>query len=107
MAKKARRRKHVPYRTCVACRTPRPKRDLIRVVRTPDGQVVVDERGKENGRGAYLCAQRACWTEALKRQHLSRALRADLSPETVDGLRCYAKGLPEVLPEPEEGEDDA
>jgi predicted RNA-binding protein YlxR (DUF448 family) len=75
-------------------------------VRTPDDQVVVDERGKKNGRGAYLCAQRACWTEALKRQHLNRALRTDLSPEAVDVLRRYAEGLPEVLREPEEGEGE-
>ena len=68
--------------------------------------MVVDERGKANGRGAYLCAQRVCWTEALKRQHLSRALRADLSPETTGILLTYAEGLPEVLLEPEEGEGE-
>ena len=106
MAKKARRRKHVPYRTCVACRTSRPKRDLIRIVRTPDDRVIVDERGKENGRGAYLCAQRVCWTEALKRRHLSRALRVDLSSEAVDALQRYAERLPEVLQEPDEGEGE-
>ncbi len=102
MAKKPGRRKHVPYRTCVACRTTRPKRELIRIVRTPEGKTMVDERGKQNGRGAYLCAQRACWTAALERRRLDRALGIELDSETVDALRIYAGGLPETLDEPGE-----
>ncbi|MBN1179181.1 MAG: YlxR family protein [Anaerolineae bacterium] len=91
----------MPFRTCVACRTPRPKRELIRVVHTPEGQVVVDERGKQNGRGAYLCAQRSCWTSALKRRQLDRALRVELSAEVINALRAYAERLPETLEETE------
>src|ERR671916_796064 len=47
--------RHIPERTCVACRSPRPKRELVRVVRAPDGTVTVDDTGKKSGRGAYLC----------------------------------------------------
>jgi hypothetical protein len=97
MGKRPGRRKHVPQRTCVACRTVRAKRELIRIVRTPEGEVVVDERGKRNGRGAYLCAQQVCWREALKRRRLEAALRTSLDEAAVAMLRSYAEGLPECL----------
>ena len=64
----------VPTRTCVACRTPRPKRDLVRIVRTPDGRVVLDETGRLAGRGAYVCRTASCLTIANTRSALSRAL---------------------------------
>ncbi|MBN1261887.1 MAG: YlxR family protein [Anaerolineae bacterium] len=101
-AKRAQKRRHVPERTCVACRTQRPKRSLVRVVHTVSGEIVVDETGKLNGRGAYLCRCRPCWEQALKRGALSRALRASVSPETEAMLRAYAETLPEALPVPEE-----
>jgi predicted RNA-binding protein YlxR (DUF448 family) len=97
MARKRQHRKHVPQRTCVACRTVRPKRELIRIVCTPEGEILVDERGKRNGRGAYLCAQQACWEEALARQRLDAALRTSLDEATVTTLRVYAQTLPEYL----------
>lgn len=83
--------KHVPQRTCVGCRTSSAKRAFVRVVRTPEGAVAVDESGKRNGRGAYVCAQRACWDEALKKDRLARALRATVSPQDAEGLRSYAE----------------
>ncbi len=55
------RPKHVPQRTCVVCRSERGKRELVRIVRTPDGAVRVDPTGKVAGRGAYLCKARPCW----------------------------------------------
>jgi predicted RNA-binding protein YlxR (DUF448 family) len=58
----------------VACRTARPKRDLVRIVRTPDGRVVVDDTGRLAGRGAYVCRTAACLTIANTRSALSRAL---------------------------------
>lgn len=89
--------KHVPERTCVACRAKRPKWELARVVHRAVDDVVVDETGKVNGRGAYLCRQRACWQLALKRGALNRALRTTLSPEIVAELTTYALSLPETL----------
>ena len=91
------RRKHVPQRTCVVCRTVRPKRELVRVVRTPEGEVVVDETGKRSGRGAYLCRERGCWETALKRRLLERALKTALTAEAESALREYAMGLPQLL----------
>lgn len=88
--KKAVRQKHIPLRTCVACRETKPKRELIRIVLFADGAIAVDETGKQNGRGAYLCRQRACWHKALERGSLGRALRAPLTSELIDELAAYA-----------------
>jgi predicted RNA-binding protein YlxR (DUF448 family) len=97
MSKRPQRRKHVPQRTCVACRTVRPRRDLVRVVRTPEGVVVLDETGKLNGRGAYLCRQRSCLEAALAQRQLERALKTSLTAETKSKLKEYAEGLPQSL----------
>jgi hypothetical protein len=67
-----------PTRTCVACRTERQKRDLVRVVRAPDGNVALDRTGKAAGRGAYLCADGSCWSNALKKKAIERALSVAL-----------------------------
>jgi len=83
--------KHVPQRTCAGCRTGSAKRELVRVVRTPEGAVEVDPTGKANGRGAYLCARRECWEEALKKDRLSRALRTNVSAQDAEALRSYAE----------------
>lgn len=93
------RRKHVPLRTCVACREIRPKREMVRIVRPPEGTVTVDERGKAAGRGAYLCRRRACWTLALRKGRLEQALRASLSEQEREALRLYSQRLPEDQPE--------
>jgi hypothetical protein len=93
MSKRTRKRKRIPQRTCVACRTVRPKRELVRIVRTPEGHVDVDETGKQNGRGAYLCPQVSCWERAVSKGQLNRALRANLSEETRARLREYAADL--------------
>jgi len=97
MGKRPQRRKHVPQRTCVACRTTRPKRDLVRVVRTPEGEVMVDETSKRSGRGAYVCRQRNCWEKALAQGQLERALKVTLTAEAQAQLREYASGLPQLL----------
>jgi len=93
MGKRSQRRKHVPQRTCVVCRTVRPKRELVRIVRTPDGAVMVDETGKRSGRGAYLCRQRDCWETAVARRQLERALKVTLTAEAETLLQEYAAGL--------------
>lgn len=79
--------KKVPMRTCVACMTARPKRELVRVVRTVSGMLEVDRRGKVSGRGAYLCPNRDCVEQALKTHRLERALEVPLTDELVHELR--------------------
>lgn len=94
MAKKGPRPKHIPQRTCVACRTTGAKRGLVRVVRTPEGRVVLDETGKKAGRGAYLCKAQDCWDTALKRKALEYALKVPITVEDKTALQAYAATLP-------------
>ena len=77
------RPRHVPQRTCVGCRSQLSKRELVRVVRTPAGEVEVDPTGRSPGRGAYLHRDPACWTEGLKKGRLARSLHVTTIPETV------------------------
>ena len=84
--------KKVPMRMCVACREMKPKKELIRVVRTPAGEIVADETGRRNGRGAYLCRAEACFNKALKTRALDRALEQPLSQEAADYLRQVIVG---------------
>ena len=91
--------KHIPQRTCVGCRTTSAKRDFVRIVRTPEGAVEADPTGRRNGRGAYLCARRSCWEEALKKDRLSRALRTAVPAQDREELLRYAERFePGVAP---------
>jgi predicted RNA-binding protein YlxR (DUF448 family) len=76
----------VPQRTCVACRTVRDKRELVRLVRTKEGKIEIDTAGKKEGRGAYICPNRACWEKALQGQQLERTLRTGLTREDRENL---------------------
>ena len=86
-------RRHLPQRTCIACRAVKDKRQLIRLVRTNDGVVEVDDSGKKSGRGAYLCQEQDCWQEGLKGGRLERALHTTLSRENREQLVEYGKSL--------------
>jgi len=90
-------RKHIPQRTCVACRKVRPKRQLIRLVRSSDGSVEVDTGGKRVGRGVYLCRAQECWEVGLKGSHLEHALRTTLALENREQLIRYGEDLGEEL----------
>jgi predicted RNA-binding protein YlxR (DUF448 family) len=84
------RQRHVPERTCVICGTKTAKRELVRVVRTPQGTCAVDETGKLSGRGAYLCHRASCWEKALKGGRLAHALRGEVSVEDKEKLEGFA-----------------
>ena len=73
--------RRAPTRTCVSCRTERDKNDLVRLVRRADGTVRVDPTGKASGRGAYLCADPACWAAALTSKSVQRGLDVSSSRE--------------------------
>jgi uncharacterized protein len=89
------RPRHVPQRTCIACRKVDAKRGLVRLVRLPEGRVAVDATGKKAGRGAYLCAERGCWDVATKRKAIERALKIDhLDDADREALHAYAASLP-------------
>ena len=81
----------MPLRTCVACRQVKTKRDLVRLVRTPDGNIELDETGKRNGRGAYVCPSSECWEKALAGKQLEHTLRLTLSPASREKLIASMK----------------
>ena len=74
--------KKIPQRQCMGCRERRAKRELIRVVRTPEGSVNLEFGGKMNGRGAYLCPNMECLKKAIRSQSLERSLEVEI-PEDV------------------------
>jgi hypothetical protein len=79
--------RRVPQRTCVGCRTQHGKQELVRVVRTPEGEVVLDATGRRAGRGAYLCPRRECLEAARKSKALERALEREIAPQVWEELR--------------------
>jgi predicted RNA-binding protein YlxR (DUF448 family) len=87
------RPRHVPQRTCVACRRTTAKRELVRIVRTPEGSVEVDPTGKRSGRGAYLCAAPDCWRLGVQKGRLDRALKVSLGAADKEALLQYAQAL--------------
>ncbi len=89
--------KHIPQRTCIACRTVRAKRELIRIVRTDETHVQADATGKKAGRGAYLCRARECWEQVLQSpRQLTHALNlsAPIHIEDMARLSEFAATLP-------------
>ena len=88
------RPRHVPQRTCVACRQTSAKRQLVRIVRGPDGTVTIDPTGKRSGRGAYLCESPECWQAGLTRGVLPRALKIETIPkDDLQNLSAFAQRL--------------
>lgn len=78
--------KKIPMRQCLGCREMRPKRELLRVVRSPEGAVTLDLRGKASGRGAYVCPNPECLKRAIKTKALSRAFETEIPQEVYDAL---------------------
>ncbi|HPT62077.1 MAG TPA: YlxR family protein [Bacillota bacterium] len=79
--------KKIPERSCIGCRGKFPKRELIRIVRTPESGVKIDPTGKQNGRGAYICPKLECLELAFKGDRLGRALNAEVSKEIFERLK--------------------
>ena len=86
--------RHIPQRTCVACRKVKAKRELIRLVRISSGGVEVDTEGKKAGRGAYLCRAQECWEIGLKGSRLEHTLRVSLTQDNREQLIRFGKDLP-------------
>ena len=86
--------KKIPMRQCVGCREMKPKQELIRVVRSPEGAVSLDFKGKLPGRGAYVCPDPACLAKARKSRALERAFSAQMPDEVWAGLEMQMKEVP-------------
>ena len=87
--------KSKPERMCVGCKEMKQKRSLIRVVKTPDGEIKIDGTGKMSGRGAYICRDLACLQKAVKSKGLERSLKVSISDEVKDELDAMLADLPQ------------
>ena len=79
--------KKVPERMCTGCKVHKPKKELIRVVKAPDGEISVDFHGEKSGRGAYVCNDISCLEKAIKSRALERAFSCAIPTEIVEKLR--------------------
>lgn len=77
----------IPMRKCMGCQEMKNKKELIRVVRTPEGEIVIDRTGKRSGRGAYICPQSACLEKAIRQKALERALETTIDAAVYQTLR--------------------
>lgn len=78
--------KKMPMRQCVGCGEMKGKKDMMRVLKTPEGPIVLDVTGRKNGRGAYLCKTEACLKQARKNRGLERSLKMSIPEEVYDSL---------------------
>ena len=78
--------KKIPQRKCLGCMETFPKKELIRVVRTPEGDVCIDLKGKMSGRGAYICKKEACLKKAVKSKRIQTNLEVTISDELIESL---------------------
>lgn len=78
--------KKVPLRQCIGCGEMKSKKEMMRVLKTPEDEIVLDVTGKKNGRGAYLCKQRECLLMARKNKGLERSFKMSIPNEVYDNL---------------------
>lgn len=91
-------KKKIPMRMCVGCREMKPKKELVRVVRSNEGDVSIDPIGKAPGRGAYICPEAACLQKAKKSRALERAFQQKIDPALYDTLEQQLAGIPRTEP---------
>ena len=80
--------KKIPVRQCLGCNEHKPKAELIRVVRSPEGEISLDTRGKKSGRGAYICHNVKCLNKARKSKRIERALDVEIPEEIYDAMEA-------------------
>lgn len=81
------RRRKIPMRKCIACQELKDKKELVRVVRTPEGEVKIDPSGKMSGRGAYICSTIECFESAVKKKAFDRALKTTVGADAYEQLQ--------------------
>ena len=79
--------KKIPLRKCTGCQEMKQKKDMMRVLKTAEGQIVLDTTGRKNGRGAYLCRSMSCFEQAVKNKGLERSLKVKVPEETYESLK--------------------
>ena len=78
--------KKIPMRQCIGCGEMKSKKELIRIIRTPEGEIVLDKTGRQNGRGAYICDDAECFKKARKNKGLERSFKQSINAEIYDAL---------------------
>ncbi len=79
--------KKIPLRRCIGCYESKPKNELYRIVKTPEGEIYLDKTGKKNGRGAYICSSMECLEKAIKGKKLEKEFGTKISDEVYNELR--------------------
>ncbi|SFC92799.1 RNase P modulator RnpM [Butyrivibrio sp. YAB3001] len=79
--------KKIPMRKCVGCGEMKEKKEMIRILKTPEDEIILDTTGRANGRGAYICNSSACLTKAIKNKGLERSLKSQIPEEVSDRLK--------------------
>lgn len=87
--------KKVPERKCMGCNEKRPKKELIRVVRTPEGEILLDDKGKISGRGVYICPKKDCFIKSKKAKRFERSLEVEIPEEVYVSLETKLSKLEE------------
>ena len=88
------KQRKIPMRMCVGCREMKPKKELLRVVRSPEGEVSFDLTGRKPGRGAYVCHSNECLMRAIKQKQLERTFEAPITDEVRDALSEQIGAMP-------------
>ena len=89
------KQRKIPQRQCVGCRTMKDKKALVRIVKTPEGEICVDATGKKSGRGAYICPDAQCLQKARKSRALERAFETAIPAEVYDAMEAELRGADE------------
>ena len=92
----------IPMRMCTGCGESKPKAELVRVVRSPQGEISIDVQGKKPGRGAYVCRQESCLMRAIRQKQLERQLEVQLTDDVAEALRQELAQLSQSQTEAEE-----
>jgi len=87
------KRKKIPLRVCLGCQEKKPKQELVRVVRTPAGEVLLDPTGKKAGRGAYICPCEECLRKAVKGRRLEKNLQQHIPEELIASIALTLKSI--------------
>jgi hypothetical protein len=89
------KRRKIPLRVCIGCQEKKVKKELVRVVRTPEGSIILDLTGKKPGRGAYICPLQSCLQKAIKGKRLEKNLQMPVSSELVNAISAMLENEPE------------
>ena len=87
--------RHVPLRKCTGCQEMKTKKEMLRILRTAEGEILLDMTGKKNGRGAYVCRSRECFEKAVKNKGLERSLKIKIPEETYESLKKEIESIEE------------